>query len=228
MIIFINLGFERMITFCLVIFLLINSSFSFNLKKSTKLTPKNFIQMSIEKNSLDDVVNLMKNSYSPHGLLSTINYSKNVEGYPFVSLCGFVVSDNGFPIFCLSRMSKHTKNIRKEGSDGYSKASLYIRENNVPWDKKNAMHSKRVTFTGNINKINYDGISGGDEYWEEFVDKYKELYRKIHPDAFWVDFPDFEMYRMDLIKDIYYIGGFSKATKISVEKYLKKFNLDVS
>ena len=88
MIIIINLGFERMTTFCLVIFMLINNSFSFNLIKSTKLIPTKFIQMSIEKNSLDDVVNLMKNSYSSHGLLSTINYSKNVEGYPFVSLSG--------------------------------------------------------------------------------------------------------------------------------------------
>ena len=181
--------------------------------------------MNIEKNSLDEVINLMKdsNSHSSYGLLSTINYNKNVEGYPFVSLSGFVVSDNGFPVFCLSKMSKHTKNISKIGSDGFSKGSLYIREANVPWDK-NVVTKKRVTFTGNINKINYDGISGGDENWEEFVDQYKELYRKVHPDAFWVDFPDFDMYRMDLIKDIYYIGGFSKATKISVEKYINRFS----
>ena len=99
----------------------------------------------------------------------------------------------------------------------------YIREANVPWDK-NVVSKKRVTFTGNINKISYDGLSGGDENWEEFVDQYKELYRKVHPEAFWVDFPDFDMYRMDLIKDIHYIGGFSKATKISVEKYINKFS----
>lgn len=196
------------------------------LNRSHKLArPLNKINMNIEKNSLDEVINLMKdsNSHSSYGLLSTINYNKNVEGYPFVSLSGFVVSDNGFPVFCLSKMSKHTKNISKIGSDGFSKGSLYIREANVPWDK-NVVTKKRVTFTGNINKIDYEGISGGDENWEEFVDQYKELYRKVHPDAFWVDFPDFDMYRMDLIKDIYYIGGFSKATKISVEKYINKFS----
>ena len=189
-----------------------------------------FLSMNIDKNSLDEVVNLMKknNEHSPYGLLSTINFNKNIEGYPFVSLAGFVVSDTGFPVFCFSKMSKHTKNLNKIDSDGFSKASLYIRESNVPWDKKNAMHSKRLTFTGNINKINYEGFSAGDEYWEEYNEYYKNLYKKVHPEAFWVDFPDFEMYKMDFIKDIYYIGGFSKANKINVSKYLKEFNLDVS
>lgn len=185
-----------------------------------------FLSMNIDKNSLDEVVNLMKknNEHSPYGLLSTINFNKNIEGYPFVSLAGFVVSDTGFPVFCFSKMSKHTKNLNKIDSDGFSKASLYIRESNVPWNKKNTMNSKRLTFTGNINKINYEGLSAGDEYWEEYNEYYKNLYKKVHPEAFWVDFPDFEMYKMDFIKDIYYIGGFSKATKISVDKYLKEFN----
>ena len=196
---------------------------------NTKFKNKNrFLSMNIDKNSVKEVVNLMKNNeHSPYGLLSTINFNKNVEGYPFVSLAGFVVSDTGFPVFCFSKMSKHTKNLNKIDSDGFSKASLYIRESNVPWDK-DVISNKRLTFTGNINKIDYEGLSKGDEYWDEYSEYYKNLYKKVHPEAFWVDFPDFEMYKMDFIKDIYYIGGFSKATKISVDKYLKEFNLDDS
>ena len=34
----------------------------------------------------------------------------------------------------------------------------------------------------------------------------------------------FSTYGTNNIKDIYYIGGFGKATKISVERYLRKYN----
>ena len=205
-----------------IIFLVFTNSFQFNIIKNRNI--KNMVKMSASKESLKEVVDLMKdsNKYSPYGLLSTINYSSNIQGYPFVSLSGFVVSDNGFPIFCLSSMSRHTKNLNKNESTFKSKGSLYIREQDALWDKQ-VVSKKRVTFTGNINKINIDSQDKNSN-WKEIEETYKELYKKIHPDAFWVDFPDFEMYRMDFIKDIYYVGGFSKATKISTEKYLKEFN----
>ena len=61
-----------------------------------------------------------------------------------------------------------------------------------------------------------------DEYENNYL---KDLYLKSHENAYWLKYIDFNMYRMDNIKDIYYIGGFGKATKISVEKYLKKYNI---
>ena len=103
----------------------------------------------------------------------------------------------------MSDISQHTKNINKNNS-----ISLLIPEKGLISSKE-----KRVTFTGNVNKVI-------DEYENNYL---KDLYLKSHENAYWLKYIDFNMYRMDNIKDIYYIGGFGKATKISVEKYLKKY-----
>ena len=163
------------------------------------------LSMNIEKNSLNEVIDLMKNNIG-YCSLSTIHQS-----YPFLSICGVSVTKTGIPYFCLSKISKHTQNINNNNH-----ASILITEN----PKNLIASSKRVTFSGKINKLIPDNKK--DDYIS-IANEYREEYLKKHPEALWVDFPDFEFYRMDLIKDIYYIGGFKKATKISVKKYFQKF-----
>ncbi len=46
----------------------------------------------------------------------------------------------------------------------------------------------------------------------------KGAYRKKHPDAFWVDFGDFNWFRME-IERINFVGGFARAGSITPEEY---------
>ena len=104
----------------------------------------------------------------------------------------------------MSDISLHTQNIKKNNN-----ISLLI-----PETKLINQNNKRVTITGNINKIT-------DNNEKEYL---KKMYLSYHKEAFWLKYIDFNLYKMDDIKDIYYIGGFSKATKINIDKYKKKFN----
>lgn len=50
-------------------------------------------------------------------------------------------------------------------------------------------------------------------------DAMKEVYLAKHPGAFWVDFGDFNWFRMDEISDIRFVGGFARAGSITPEEY---------
>lgn len=156
------------------------------------------------KNALDDIYNLV-NQQKNYGYLSSIHFTNKLKDYPHSSLVGCSIDDEGYPILCMSDISLHTQNIKKN-----NKISLIIPK----YGLKN-QSEKRVTFTGNINTQldkNYNNIL-------------KEKYLIQHPEAFWLKYIDFNMYKLDNIKDIYYIGGFGKATKISVKKYLENYHI---
>lgn len=45
----------------------------------------------------------------------------------------------------------------------------------------------------------------------------RELYKKKHPNAFWIDFGDFSLMRMDTINAIRFVGGFAMAGDVKPE-----------
>ena len=49
---------------------------------------------------------------------------------------------------------------------------------------------------------------------KEDIEHAKEIYRKKHPGAFWVDFGDFKWFRME-VQDVRFVGGFARAGSIS-------------
>ena len=53
---------------------------------------------------------------------------------------------------------------------------------------------------------------------KEDIEAAKELYRKKHPDAFWVDFGDFTWFRLDVEK-IHFVGGFGKIGGVPIKDY---------
>ena len=153
------------------------------------------------KNSLNDVVKLVKQQKC-YSYLSTQNYSNKLLGFPHTSLVGFTIDEFGYPILAMSDISQHTKNLKKN-----NKISLLVTKIGLINQSE-----ERTGISGFVNKINKDEI-----------DHYKKIYKTSHNNAFWVDFPDFNLYKMDKVIDIYYIGGFGKATKINVDKYFDKF-----
>ena len=50
-------------------------------------------------------------------------------------------------------------------------------------------------------------------------DEMKAVYLAKHPGAFWVDFGDFNWFRMDEIVDIRFVGGFARAGSVTPEEY---------
>tara|TARA_A100001015_G_scaffold310742_1_gene412701 strand:- start:700 stop:1260 length:561 start_codon:yes stop_codon:yes gene_type:complete len=183
-----------------ILYFIINLFFIVDSKIHSKIFNNNF--RSNHYNSLNNVIDLM-NQEKSYAYLSTLNFSNKLNGFPHTSLVGLCIDKNGYPILSMSDISLHTQNIRKN-----NKCSILISINGL----KN-QNQKRVTFTGNIEKI---------------IDKNESLeiqkkYLESHHEAFWLKYIDFGMYRMSNIKDIYYIGGFGKATKININKYLELF-----
>ena len=151
---------------------------------------------------IEDIHKLTK-SKGRFGVLSTLGCSAKLNGYPIGSVVSYAVNEYGKPIMCLSDISLHTKNVEKNNA-----VSLCIIEENFT-----SGDQQRVIFTGNLKKIED----------EELIHHYKHLYIDSHEDAIWVCLKSFIVYELEEIKDIYYIGGFSKAKKINVKNYLQYF-----
>eukprot|EP00612_Vaucheria_litorea_P005961 CAMPEP_0171464310 /NCGR_PEP_ID=MMETSP0945-20130129/7663_1 /TAXON_ID=109269 /ORGANISM="Vaucheria litorea, Strain CCMP2940" /LENGTH=279 /DNA_ID=CAMNT_0011991339 /DNA_START=121 /DNA_END=958 /DNA_ORIENTATION=+ len=132
------------------------------------------------------------------GVIST--NSLKMKGYPNGSVAGFSLDENGRPIFAFSSMSSHTSDIRADG-----RVSMTICAANF----KGASDG-RVTLTGDVNLVP-----------ESEIPPAREVYKKKHPKAFWVDFGDFSWMRMDTIKAVRFIGGFAMAGEIQPEEYLQ-------
>jgi len=52
---------------------------------------------------------------------------------------------------------------------------------------------------------------------DEELASVREIYKKKHPTAYWVDFGDFRLMRMDTIKALRWVGGFGMAGDIKPE-----------
>lgn len=151
---------------------------------------------------IEDIYKLTK-SKGRFGVLSTLGSSSKLSGYPIGSVVGYAINEVGKPIMCLSDISLHTKNIEKNDA-----VSICVMEENFTTGDQ-----QRVIFTGNMKKIEE----------EELIHHYKHLYIDSHEDALWVCLKSFNVYELEDIKDIYYIGGFTKAKRINVNNYLQYF-----
>ena len=67
------------------------------------------------------------------------------------------------------------------------------------------MDDSRVTITGTVELL--QGADGKAA---------RELYRQRHPDSFWIDFGDFEPFRMTSISKVRLNGGFARAATVSI------------
>eukprot|EP00614_Pseudopedinella_elastica_P032463 CAMPEP_0172615438 /NCGR_PEP_ID=MMETSP1068-20121228/59236_1 /TAXON_ID=35684 /ORGANISM="Pseudopedinella elastica, Strain CCMP716" /LENGTH=353 /DNA_ID=CAMNT_0013420581 /DNA_START=52 /DNA_END=1113 /DNA_ORIENTATION=+ len=130
--------------------------------------------------------------------LSTLHSKEGLEGYPLGSIVGFAVDDEGYPIFSFSGMSAHTKNVLVN-----PRASLCVTEPEFL-----GAADARTTVVGTMR------ILKGEER-----ERAEEAYLKSHPNAYWVKFGDFTMFRMEELKEISFVGGFARAGSITPEEY---------
>ena len=73
-------------------------------------------------------------------------------------------------------------------------------------NKFNGLQDFRFTVTGNVIK-------------QENKEKYMEKYEYDHPNDFWIRFDDFDIYKMEEIIDINFVGGFANAGKVKIKDY---------
>jgi putative heme iron utilization protein len=132
-----------------------------------------------------------------HGFAVLSTNSKAKPGYPGGSVVGFAPDAQGQPIFIFSGMSTHTQDILTD-----PRCSVTI-----------AAKEFKGAADGRVNLMGQVTLVPPAER-----DAVKALYLAKHPDAFWVDFGDFNWFRMQ-VEDIRFVGGFARAGTVTPEEY---------
>ena len=155
-------------------------------------------QSNCPRLSWPEEIRTLMSQPSGFATLSTLHTKEGLEGFPLGSIVGFAVDKAGYPIFCFSAMSAHTKNVQRNPM-----ASLCVTEPTFQ-----GAADARTTFCGSM-KI----LSGDDD------EAARAAYLESHPNAYWVQFGDFKMYRLEDIQEISFVGGFARAGGITFEDY---------
>lgn len=132
------------------------------------------------------------------GSLATI--ARRPEGYPFGSTVDYALDATGCPVFSLSNLAEHTKNLKRD-----PRASLLVCELERPEEQRLA--AGRVTLVGNL-------VARIDS-----VDEVRDTYLEVHPTSLWVDFGDFTFYSLE-VEAVRYVGGFGAMSWVRAEDYL--------
>jgi heme iron utilization protein len=130
------------------------------------------------------------------GILCT--HSERMEGYPYGSLVPYAVDRDNRPVFFLSGLAVHTKNLLTN-----PKASLVVSE-------EEEVSGARVNLFGDVAKVpEAEARAAG----------LRQIYLGAHPEAEqWIDFGDFDFYSM-AVANIYWVGGFGEMGWVPVSAY---------
>ncbi|PWA79195.1 hypothetical protein CTI12_AA207530 [Artemisia annua] len=125
-------------------------------------------------------------SYGIRGVLST--FSQKHDGYPSGSMVDFACDASGFPILAVSSLAVHTKDLLAN-----PKCSLLVAKD--PNDRTDLI----ITVHGDAVPVP-----------REETDVIRTAYLARHPDAFWVDFGDFQFMRIEP-KVVRFVSGVATA-----------------
>lgn len=130
------------------------------------------------------------------GSLGTLD----AAGLPFVSLVAVVDDGRGAPLFLLSGLAEHTRNLRARPA-----ASLLI----LGGADGTTMDRARVTLTGQVA-----WLLGPD------ADAAKQRFVAALAEAkLWVTLPDFAPARLE-VQTVRFVGGFARAAVVPVAEYV--------
>jgi putative heme iron utilization protein len=112
----------------------------------------------------------------------------STTGAPYASLITVATDLGGAPIFLISSLARHTRNL-----SGDPRAAILI---DGSGDLADPLQGARVTLHGRAEKVNDEAI--------------KRRFLARHPEAgFYADFPDFAFWRL-AVEGAHYIGGFGR------------------
>ena len=127
----------------------------------------------------------------PTGTLSTL--ALEPEGYPYGSFVT-VAFDEGNPIFLISGLAEHTKNLEQD-----PRASLMVAESGAV----DPLANGRVTMLGLCTRVEGDGGSA------------RAAFFAAHPNStYYADFRDFAFWKLQ-VEYVRYIGGYGRMSWIS-------------
>lgn len=132
------------------------------------------------------------------GTLATV--SRRQPGFPFGSLMPFALDGAGRPILLISSMAMHTQNLKSD-----PRCSLFVVQTSIDGDPVGAA---RATMVGQAEQV-----------IEQETAAARGIYLAAHPASrHWVDFPDFNFYRLQPV-DLYYVGGFGVMGWVDANEY---------
>jgi heme oxygenase (biliverdin-IX-beta and delta-forming) len=115
------------------------------------------------------------------------------EGYPYGSFVT-VAFDNGNPIFLISGLAEHTKNLERD-----PRASLLVAEGG----SVDPLANGRVTMLGPCARVGTDSESA------------RAAFLATHPNsAYYADFRDFAFWKLQ-VESVRYIGGYGRMSWVS-------------
>jgi putative heme iron utilization protein len=127
----------------------------------------------------------------PTGTLCTL--ALEPAGYPYGSFVT-VAFDEGHPVFLISGLAEHTKNLERD-----PRASLLVAESGAD----DPLANGRVTMLGPCTRVPGDGGSA------------RHAFLAAHPNAaYYADFRDFAFWKLR-VQAIRYIGGYGRMSWIS-------------
>jgi putative heme iron utilization protein len=116
------------------------------------------------------------------------------EGYPYGSFVT-VAFDRGNPVFLISRLAEHTKNLDRD-----HRASLLVAESGAD----DPLANGRVTMLGPCQRVETDAAASA-----------RAAFLAAHPNAaYYADFRDFAFWKLR-VTAIRYIGGYGRMSWIS-------------
>jgi putative heme iron utilization protein len=120
------------------------------------------------------------------------------SGYPYASLITVATEASGAPIFLISALAQHTKNLASD-----PRASILFDGTGAAGDP---LQGARVTLFGRAEKIADEAV--------------RRRFLARHPEAgFYSDFPDFAFWRLE-VEGAHYIGGFGRIVDLSPAELL--------
>ena len=142
---------------------------------------------------IDDVIHLLHSAN--HGALATL--SERATGYPYATVLPFVLDEQHRPVFLISLLAEHTKNLLSN-----PRASLVVSEES----QANVLAGARVSLIGDVVPWNAE---------QRFVARYL----RYQPDGErYLALGDFAFFRMT-IKHVRAIAGFGEMGWIEPEHW---------
>lgn len=132
---------------------------------------------------------------TPFGALAT--QASRMPGYPFATALPFVPDERHCPVFLLSGLAEHTKNLLDN-----PKASLLV---TAP-DQPNVLESPRMTLVGDVGRV-------------DATPALRTRYVRYLPEAEqYLELGDFAFFRL-VPKRVRYIGGFAQMGWLEEEEW---------
>jgi putative heme iron utilization protein len=134
-------------------------------------------------------------------IMSDMNHRRS--GYPVASTVDFATDADGYPVFCLTPLAMHTRNLAYN-----ARASLTVKMNG--WG---GLANARVTIFGDVHRLPAEYQASANEI---FKAKYAARKEASDLEDRW---GDYTFYRMNNVIDVYFVGGFGTLNWVDLKEY---------